>query len=266
MRRLLRDLHPVGILLLLFLYFLLMKPPKFKLSSDEIRVLLQGKNTCKCETCRTEEISASSINTRQNQILNSTDPESNSGLISCFHINKNHLLQKEYNNKSSNLNKSTDRESITFVQEKDYEILFVLGGLILVYLFPNFRRLMYWLNVKPEKVDKQVKTTEKSFVKIRKYLQKNYANKNITLSGTANAVGLTNTEVNTLLKLHVKMSFQQFINCSRLHEAQRLLRQSDLNVVEISSLVGYEYVNSFNRLFKKKVGKTPLEYRKEQMK
>lgn len=46
-----------------------------------------------------------------------------------------------------------------------------------------------------------------------------------------------------------------------MEEARRLLEETDKSVVEISSLTGYENVNTFIRVFKRYSGVTPGGYR-----
>ncbi|MBC8644381.1 helix-turn-helix transcriptional regulator [Flavobacterium lindanitolerans] len=47
-----------------------------------------------------------------------------------------------------------------------------------------------------------------------------------------------------------------------LREAQRMLYYTDHSVKEISDLLGYEDEKYFMRLFRKKTGFSPTEYRK----
>ena len=51
------------------------------------------------------------------------------------------------------------------------------------------------------------------------------------------------------------------IDC-RIGEAQNLLVSSDYSAIHIGSIVGYDSINHFNAIFKKRVGMPPIEYRK----
>ena len=57
-------------------------------------------------------------------------------------------------------------------------------------------------------------------------------------------------------------TFQDLIKTERLKRAKNLLRGTNMSVENIAAEVGYENVENFNRLFKKTLGKTPLQYRK----
>jgi AraC-like DNA-binding protein len=60
------------------------------------------------------------------------------------------------------------------------------------------------------------------------------------------------------------MTLTDFINLKRLEHARRLLSGSALYIQEIAEECGYQDVNYFIRLFKRKYGKTPREYRNAQ--
>ena len=51
-------------------------------------------------------------------------------------------------------------------------------------------------------------------------------------------------------------------NERRLSKAEGYLRNTELPIIEIASLVGYDNVSYFNRLFRARNGVTPTEYRK----
>ena len=54
----------------------------------------------------------------------------------------------------------------------------------------------------------------------------------------------------------------QYILSVRIANAQSLLENTDYNVAEIASIVGYENSLYFSRIFKKQNGVSPLDYRK----
>ena len=55
-----------------------------------------------------------------------------------------------------------------------------------------------------------------------------------------------------------------YINAKRLNEAKRLLiNEKNKTVTEISAMCGFNDYNYFIRIFKSKIGLTPLKYRKE---
>lgn len=54
----------------------------------------------------------------------------------------------------------------------------------------------------------------------------------------------------------------EYVRIMRIREAQRLLRDTNEKVMEISNKVGFQHIAHFNKTFKKIVGMPPLTYRK----
>ena len=59
------------------------------------------------------------------------------------------------------------------------------------------------------------------------------------------------------------MSPAQYILSLRMVNAQSLLERTTYNIKEISEIVGYENPLYFSRVFKKEIGTSPAQYRKE---
>ena len=66
----------------------------------------------------------------------------------------------------------------------------------------------------------------------------------------------------TVFKDHLGISYSDYLTNLRIAKAKELLQTSSYRVYEISHLVGYPNHYYFNRLFKKVVGMTPLDYRR----
>ena len=64
-------------------------------------------------------------------------------------------------------------------------------------------------------------------------------------------------------KQYAGMSPAQYILSLRMVNAQSLLERTTYNIKEISEIVGYENPLYFSRVFKKEIGKSPAQYRKE---
>ncbi|MBR7120526.1 MAG: helix-turn-helix transcriptional regulator [Lentisphaeria bacterium] len=63
-------------------------------------------------------------------------------------------------------------------------------------------------------------------------------------------------------QLHTGMLPLQYINAYRMKVAMSLLKNSNLQVVNIAYQSGFPTLSHFNRVFKKEMGCTPVEYRK----
>ncbi len=65
-----------------------------------------------------------------------------------------------------------------------------------------------------------------------------------------------------LFKAFYKQTPHQFINLIRVKKAQYLLVQTNLPVIEIAFILGFEHLTSFTRMFTKKMGISPQGFRK----
>lgn len=97
-------------------------------------------------------------------------------------------------------------------------------------------------------------------LKIMDYIHKNYK-KDIAINTLAEHVGLSYSHVRKIFNDETGENIVNYINNMRIEEAQRLLRQTNMNINDIALSLGYNNKQSFNRFFKKYVGINPGEYR-----
>lgn len=97
--------------------------------------------------------------------------------------------------------------------------------------------------------------------RIRQYIALHYTEP-LTLDSIAEALHVSPYYASHVFKQESGISPIQFmINC-RIGEAQNLLIASDYSATRISTMVGYDSINHFSAIFKKKVGMAPIQYRK----
>jgi AraC-like DNA-binding protein len=77
----------------------------------------------------------------------------------------------------------------------------------------------------------------------------------------ADKVHLSASYLSDLLKKETGKNTQEHIHFYLIEEAKNLLVNSEKNINEIAYDLGFEYPQYFNKLFKKKTGSTPMEYR-----
>lgn len=82
-----------------------------------------------------------------------------------------------------------------------------------------------------------------------------------TVKYLADKVNLSPSYLSDLLKKETGKNTQEHIHFYLIEEAKNLLINSESNINEIAHKLGFEYPQYFIKLFKKKTGKTPLEYR-----
>ncbi len=98
-------------------------------------------------------------------------------------------------------------------------------------------------------------------VQAKNYIDTHYASP-IDLSSISESAHFSRYHFLRLFKKTYNKTPHQYLTTKRLDKAKDLLRNSPLSVLEICFAVGFESCASFNSLFKKKVGKTPGEFRK----
>jgi AraC-like DNA-binding protein len=82
-----------------------------------------------------------------------------------------------------------------------------------------------------------------------------------TVKILADKVRLSAGYLSDILKKETGKNAQEYIHYYLIEEAKNLLLNSDNNINEIAYNLGFEYPQYFNKLFKQKTGKTPMEYR-----
>ncbi|MEI7024128.1 AraC family transcriptional regulator [Paenibacillus sp. y28] len=92
------------------------------------------------------------------------------------------------------------------------------------------------------------------------YLQSNY--KTVTLESTARHFNFNSNYLGKVLKKITGSTFIDLVHQIRLSQACILLRNSDVSVQTVANEVGYENINFFYRIFKRKYDCSPAEYRK----
>ncbi|MFA5032469.1 MAG: DNA-binding response regulator [bacterium] len=92
------------------------------------------------------------------------------------------------------------------------------------------------------------------------YIKKNYANPDLGLKEIASSVTLNPKRFSFLWNTTTKVSLPDFINDIRTTNAKRLLLETTNYTSQIAHSVGFDFHN-FNRVFKTKMGTSPLKYR-----
>jgi len=96
--------------------------------------------------------------------------------------------------------------------------------------------------------------------KIHSYLIHNY-NKKIRLEDAAKLLNMSPISFTRLIKQRTGKCFIDFLNEIRLGFATRLLIDTNKTISEICFDCGFNNISNFNRIFKKKQGQTPTDFR-----
>jgi AraC-like DNA-binding protein len=108
---------------------------------------------------------------------------------------------------------------------------------------------------KPRESDSQ------SLKAVVRYCSQNFA-KELSLEILERELHISKYYISHLFSHKLNMRFNDYINSLRISDACRYLRHDTRSITEISELVGFSTLRTFNRAFIKQIGVTPSQYRK----
>ena len=177
--------------------------------------------------------------------------------------------------KSIYLNKNNKGEYLYFKVSDEKGIQEILEKIIIEIYEPNIMSsttikllvglLIVELIKKPNNIEVYSEDNYDNLITIEvlKYIDKNYTN--ATLFEIAKTLKQPHYKISKLVKKQTNMTFKELLQEKRLNKAKQLLNETDISVVEIISLVGYENLTYFYKIFKEKYGYTPKNYRSIEM-
>lgn len=97
-------------------------------------------------------------------------------------------------------------------------------------------------------------------ISIREYITRNLTDPDkVHIAALATLFRMSRSSLERIFKKHFGLSIGDFVHDTRLGMAFELLRSGKKNIQEAAESVGYDYVSSFSREFKKKYGYAPKE-------
>lgn len=97
--------------------------------------------------------------------------------------------------------------------------------------------------------------------KIQEYIREHYSDR-LTLDDIAGHVYLSRSYASTLFKAQAGCGIFEYLNAVRVDRACAMLRDTDRSLAEVAQGCGFEDQSYFNRVFKKAMRLSPLQYRK----
>lgn len=110
-------------------------------------------------------------------------------------------------------------------------------------------------------LENQSVTRHENFQTVLRYITENYAG-NITLAQIAKEINYTPAYVSTLFVTYAGVNFKNYLDSFRISKAVELVKNTDMTVLDIASVCGYENVRTFQYAFKRITGRSPSEMRK----
>lgn len=96
--------------------------------------------------------------------------------------------------------------------------------------------------------------------KVCEYIEQNYQEK-IKVKDVGAILNMTETTLSRLMKQRIGRSFVEFLNDYRIGFATRWLTETNQTIAEIAFRCGFYNISNFNRIFRKRKGCTPGQYR-----
>lgn len=93
------------------------------------------------------------------------------------------------------------------------------------------------------------------------YIQENY-NKDLNMAVVSNYISMNYSLFSFSFKQYTGNNFVNYLKEIRIAKAKELLKDTDIKVIEISRMVGYDNEKNFMKIFKMECGVSPSEYRK----
>jgi len=131
--------------------------------------------------------------------------------------------------------------------------------------FKTIHDIKVWLKeilFKTSNVTKMLQTNDKNQIieKSREYIKANLMN-NIGLNDVADSVYLSPNYFSNTFKQVTGENFSDYIIRLKIEKAKQMIRENQYKIYRIASMLGYQDIKYFSKLFKKEVGVTPAVYR-----
>lgn len=105
-----------------------------------------------------------------------------------------------------------------------------------------------------------VEDDSRRILKVKNYISKNYMDE-LRLPDLASLAGMSSSAFSRFFKLHTGRNISEYIIDLRLGYAARMLVDTAKSISEIGFDCGFNNLSNFNRIFKKKKGCSPSEFR-----
>ena len=106
----------------------------------------------------------------------------------------------------------------------------------------------------------EVESDSRRVLKVKNYISQHYMDE-IRLATVADIAGMSASAFSRFFKLHTGRNLSEYIIDMRLGYAARKLVDSTNSIAEISYSSGFNNLSNFNRIFRKKKGCSPSEFR-----
>ena len=106
----------------------------------------------------------------------------------------------------------------------------------------------------------EIASDSRRVLKVKNYINEHYRDE-IRLADVSSLAGMSPSAFSRFFKLHTGRNLSDYIIDMRLGHASRMLVDSTHSIAEIGYGCGFNNLSNFNRIFKKKKGCSPSEFR-----
>lgn len=124
--------------------------------------------------------------------------------------------------------------------------------------------LQFFSNISEIMKNCSVYATNDAVEKVKIYVQKNYKN-DLSMEFISSLLYLNRSYLSHLFKEKTGEKFVDYLNNVRIEKSKELLKSTDKKMYAIAKAVGYDNIKYFFRIFKKKTGLTPEQYRNQEI-
>ncbi len=96
---------------------------------------------------------------------------------------------------------------------------------------------------------------------VREFIDGNLAEPDFSFTAVSDRFGLNRGQLTAILKEELGMGFADYVSEQRIERSKELLRDAGLTVNDVAQMVGFTYSHYYIRVFKKREGITPGQYR-----
>lgn len=114
-----------------------------------------------------------------------------------------------------------------------------------------------------ENIQAKTKKTDLSVAdELMNFIHENF-HRDLSLTDLADHFNLSSSYVSTVFKEQTGENFKEYLNMYRVKKAKEILSVQEVKISQVASMVGFNNVNTFIRIFKKYVGLSPGQYEKK---
>ena len=161
---------------------------------------------------------------------------------------------KQYDKLEEEINSLFNKANYYYTNIAEYSFSLILANLLSV-IFVISRTISPTISAH----NKNWETIQPIFNEI----SSNISNPDFSLSYFANKLNYSTEHLSRIFKEFSGTNFKNFLNNQRINEAKRLLIETNMDIVEIARLCGFNTIRSFNTRFKLTVNTTPSNYRNQ---